>query len=182
MLRVIEEIDGAQALLHQTDLVLHFDGACESVGNGPRNPGGLGTYGWVITDFHENEIAYGYGVVTLNHSLPVPKGMICSTNNRAEYCALGFALRYLSDKKWRGSLNIRGDSQLVINQLTEEWDCNASHLRKLRARCLELAAVWPWSAMWVERLDNRRADQLSQRAYTEHTGLPFPITTKKGKR
>lgn len=90
-----------------SQLIINFDGACEP------NPQGWAVYGWIITDADGEEIAQGYGVAA-------KPGSKLATNNFAEYCGLGFALRWLASAGWKGELSIRGDSMLVINQLTEE--------------------------------------------------------------
>ena len=141
------------------ELTLHFDGACE-----PRNPGGVATYGWVLSTGHS-----GCGVVAT--------GGPTSTNNLAEWSALGFGLRWIADQKLKPEkLLIFGDSQLVVRQLNHEWACNKEHLQKLRARCEELlkAIDRPWAAEWIPREKNEDADALSRKAYTDHTGKPFP--------
>jgi ribonuclease HI len=151
-------------------LTLKFDGSCE-----PRNPGGVATYGYVITA-PDGSIVKETG------------GLVCkgagATNNVAEYSALGFALRFLGDEQWLGSLDIFGDSQLVIKQLTGEWACNKEHLQRLRARCLELldvVAKGKWTATWIPREQNKRADKHSQEAYERETGLTYPERRKKTK-
>lgn len=150
-------------------LHLYFDGLCEA-----RNPGGWSCYGWVLLDEAATNVASGHGV----SKKPGPT----STNNFAEYAALGFALRYLADEKWKGNkLRIWGDSQLVIRQITREWDCNKEHLQKLRQRCWDLldALGCRWSAEWVPRTRNEAADALSRLAYKEATGQDCPVREKQ---
>lgn len=147
-------------------LTLHFDGACE-----PVNPGGVATYGWLLATTGEPAqcLATGYGVAC--------DGGPLATNNFAEYCALGFGLRWIADHKPAlDELTIFGDSKLVIEQLNKRWNCNAEHLIKLRDRCFELLKLIdkPWSAQWIGRDFNSEADALSRRAYIESTGKPFP--------
>ena len=144
-------------------LCLYFDGACEP------NPGGWATYGWVLTTDSDAVLLEGHGVAS-------SMGDRRSTNNFAEYCALGFGLRHLLDSGWRGSLTICGDSMLVINQVRGSWQCKAEHLKPLLARCKgllrELAIDSAFA--WVPREQNSRADALSQLAYVEATGQRFP--------
>lgn len=150
-------------------LTVHFDGACE-----PRNPGGVATYGWTVHD-GEREIANGCGEVCRG-----PR----ATNNLAEWSALGFALRWIldhGDVLGPISLEMVGDSQLVVNQLRHEWACNKEHLQKLRARCEELIdQIKPcgWKVTWVPREQNEAADALSQAAYVKATGKKFPVRRK----
>ena len=148
------------------DLVLHFDGACWP------NPGGTSSCGWTIAVAGPD----GEAVEVASDSRALAKGPGV-TNNVAEWTALGFALRWLLDDGWTGGrLTIRGDSQLVINQLEGVWGCRDDRLRKLRARCLaildELACEW--TAEWVPRDGNARADALSVQAWEGAEGRPFP--------
>lgn len=137
------------------ELIVYFDGATE-----PANPGGVSTYGWIIID-NNQEVERHYGVSA--------EGGRRSTNNFSEYCALGFALRWLADKKWTGRLTIRGDSQVVIYQLSGRYDCNREHLRRLRDRCRELlkAIGNNYVLEWIPRNKNQRCDSLSRLAYVK---------------
>lgn len=149
-----------------------FDGACE-----PRNPGGVATCGWIV-EAEGRALEHGCSVVA--------NGGPNATNNFAEWCALGLALRWLVDNppdSWGFdeprapiTLEILGDSQLVVNQLVGSWKCNKPHLLALRDRCREhLQRVGlEWSARWIPREENERADALSRQAYIEKTGKPFP--------
>ena len=146
------------------ELGLYFDGSCE-----PCNPGGVATYGWIAE--HGGEVlASGSGIVA--------RGGPGSTNNVAEYSALGFGLRHLADRGWSGRLYIFGDSQLVVKQMGFVWACNKEHLQKLRARCLELLEkVCPgksYTLTWIPREQNAAADALSRQAYEQGTGKKYP--------
>lgn len=146
-------------------LAIYFDGSAE-----PSNPGGWATYGWIIYA-GETEIQCGKGVAA-------PKGHKNATNNYAEWCALGFALRWLHDQGWKGRLEIYGDSNLVVNQLTEEWKCNAPHLKLLRKRCWELLEGIDYSTTWIPRERNARCDELAREAYVEASGETYPERDK----
>lgn len=153
------------------DLVLHFDGACE-----PRNPGGVATYGWVITLPDDSVFANDCGVLC--------SGGPNATNNRAEYAALGFALRYLFDEIDQvDNLRIFGDSQLVIEQINGNWRCNAPHLVKMRDRCRQLLAALEcrYTLDWIPRELNEAADALSRKAYEKATGRKFPERRRKAR-
>jgi ribonuclease HI len=155
------------------DLTLYFDGACE-----PRNPGGTGSWGWVATH-PEGEVRTGSGAIP---AAPT------TTNNLAEWYALGHGLREIAERRAADPfqidmLIIRGDSQLVIRQLTGEWACRAANLQPLLKRCLELliAINAPYRAEWVPREQNAEADALSVKAWEEATGQPFPVRQRPGK-
>ena len=153
-------------------ILIYFDGACE-----PRNPGGLGTFGFIIRDLPGLEPVMGCGVLGDGPAM---------TNNVAEYAALGKALRWLSDNA-RGALAasdelvISGDSKLVCEQLAGKWACNAAGLKPLLARCKELLAGLGcrWSTRWMSRDENTAADSLTRAAFVGHTGKPFPVRPKK---
>ena len=139
----------------QMEVIIFFDGLCE-----PSNPSGHGCCGWIIWRGKKKSIGREY--VGINPTM---------TNNIAEYCALGFALKELAedvDKNKVKKLTILGDSQLVINQLNKEWKCNKEHLVKLRDRCLALLdaiGCEDWVARWIPREVNEDADKLSREAY-----------------
>lgn len=146
------------------NLKLYFDGACE-----PRNPGGIAVAAWWlerdgnVAKAGRREICRGPG----------------ATNNVAEWCALGLGLRHIADT-YTGipieELTIYGDSQLVINQLNDEWRCNDSRLRGFRDRCNVLLENigCKWSAVWIPREKNTFADHLTKLAYQEATGRQMP--------
>lgn len=146
-----------------------FDGACE-----PCNPGGVATCGWVI---------YGVDDLVLTEGSLVVGDGPNTTNNVAEYNALGFSLRWLTDHLDKivdaGQVNIFGDSRLVVEQVGGNWKCNKDHLRALRDRCRELMEslrkTHVVTLRWVPREENEAADALSRRAYESHTGKKFPM-------
>lgn len=157
------------------DLLLYCDGACE-----PVNPRGICTAGWVIFDASTKERL-------AEDAVYIREGDELSTNNTAEYCGLGFALRFLFDQQWRGRLQVRSDSQLLVNQVLEIWKCNKTHLQKLRARVWELLdqlrlkpitaeeeidfqsemGEKPCVITCIRRELNEDADALSKKAYEE---------------
>ena len=144
------------------NLILSFDGACEP------NPGGVATYGWVIEELRAGKpflLEDGNGMAKVQNA----------TNNVAEYHGLGHGLKAVA-RLHPSSLEIRGDSQLVLNQLTGAWQCNAEHLVKLRDRCREILKEigCQWTTTWVGRDGNTEADSLSVKAYEKATGKPFP--------
>jgi len=141
------------------DLHLAFDGSCE-----PKNPGGVASIGWLINDkLTGKRLAQGAQVVADGGKL--------ATNNFAEYCALGFPLRWLKEQGWRGQLLVTGDSKLVVCQVKREWNCNAEHLQKLRQRVwdlfeeMELERGKNLIVRWVPREENEDADALGRDRY-----------------
>jgi ribonuclease HI len=154
------------------DVIIYFDGACE-----PTNPGGMGTYGFVVQ--------HRYSADAADPPRPVHKHYGCCgdgptmTNNVAEYMGLGHALRWIKDHSRKAeitSLTVRGDSKLVIHQMTGEWASNKPHLARLRDRCRQLLKDLGCEVRfeWVGRDRNTEADELTRQAYTVATGEPFP--------
>jgi ribonuclease HI len=112
-------------------ITIYCDGACE-----PKNPGGIATIGWLIcqTSNEKNVLVQECRVVADGE-----QGDENATNNYAEYCALGFALRWLKDSGWDGEeLIVRADSQLLIKQVLGEWKCKSERLLPLRQRVWDL--------------------------------------------
>jgi len=145
---------------------IFFDGACE-----PGNPGGWGTYGYVIKLAGHPDIE-GHGSLGRNPQM---------TNNISEYHALFSALKALQIKL--GSLDfelisIYGDSKLVINQLTEEWRCKSPHLQERLKQCQDLLVAMDifWVAEWIPREKNIIADALSRKALK---GIPEYVNRNK---
>lgn len=89
------------------------------------------------------------------------------TNNVAEYTAI---IRGLERARELGvdDIAIRGDSNLVIQQLTGKFRVTAPRLRPLYQRVQELAAEFHQvDARWIPREENKRADKLSYQALAD---------------
>lgn len=129
-----------------------FDGACE-----PVNPGGLGTYGFVVRQ-GERLLVRQSGVVPDIAGTPM-------TGNVAEYVALLLLLEWLAAHPG-GATRIEGDSKLIVMQVRGEWAANVPVLRMLRDKC---RALLPASARLVHigREKNGEADALTHLAYVE---------------
>jgi len=87
-----------------------------------------------------------------------------ATNNVAEYRALlaavDAALAYAPTR-----LELRGDSQLIVRQMTGEYRTRDATLAQLREDVLgALDAVQEWSIRHVDREGNARADALAAAA------------------
>lgn len=130
-----------------------FDGACE-----PVNPGGVGTYGFVVRD-GDRLVRTQHGVV------PAAEG-VAMTNNVAEYAALLFLAEWLRDHVAGQEVHVHGDSRIVVEQVAGRMKANAPHLRHLRdlARAALPAGV---QLVHVMRERNVEADALTHRAYEE---------------
>jgi len=137
-------------------VIVHFDGACE-----PARGGGVATFGYTID---------GGGWDLEDSGLAVRPYSEHATNNVAEYVAAIQALERLHGLGWAGMLEVRGDSQLVIQQMRGEYVVRAPHLKEYHARLAQLAATFAevrW--VWVPREQNARADALSKQALVEHS-------------
>lgn len=94
-----------------------------------------------------------------------------TTNNVAEYRALEAALE-LATKNGVSSLTVRGDSQLIIKQVTGEWNANEK-LDRLRDGIRDqLSAFASVEFEHINRNDNRAADSLANRALDASQACP----------
>lgn len=143
---------------------LYFDGACE-----PKNPGGIATFGWLIFQA-DKRLAWGYGEAKRGEG---------ATNNLAEYYALLHALQAAKDLSITPDI-IKGDSQLVVNQVNGQWAINKPHLAALVSEVKELN---PILLTWIPREQNEAADSLSRKAYQiarTKNGEPWNLRFKGG--
>jgi ribonuclease HI len=126
---------------------LWFDGACEPSNPGPMSIGAL----LISPDGERFEFSdrIGHG-----------------TNNVAEYRAM---IRGLEEAVLRGAtaIDVRGDSQLVIRQLTGEYSVKAKEMRAEFNKAMGLLRrIGNWKAFWVPREENTQADALSKKHVT----------------
>lgn len=124
-------------------IILYFDGGIKG-----GNPGGAPTYGWVL----EQD---GVTVAEGNGLAQGPR-----TNNVAEWAGLIAGLRALAERGIEDA-EVRGDSELVINQMTGVYRCKAAHLRAFYDEAQRLRARHVFR--WVPRELNKRADELAGR-------------------
>lgn len=124
----------------------YFDGASKG------NPGQAGI-GCVLID--------PQGKTIWEHS----ESIGTATNNEAEYTAL---IRLLENALGFGvkEIQVRGDSQLVVNQVNGNWKINHTHLFVLceEVRIL-LDGFEKTKLSWVPREKNKQADRLSNAAF-----------------
>ena len=123
---------------------LYFDGASRG------NPGPAAA-GWVLVS--------GDGIVD-----EAGERLGRATNNQAEYRALVAGLEAARDHGF-DEVEIRGDSELVVKQVTGEWNTNDPTLREHRVTVHELLQGFErWSITHVPRGVNDRADDLANEA------------------
>lgn len=139
-------------------LYVYFDGLCE-----PRNPGGVATYGIVIQQGNET-IHEESG---LADAKPYSQD---ASNNVAEYSAIIRALEYLDKNSLTGSeIVLRGDSRLIINQLTGVYKVKSLRIIDLHHTAKKLIQKFKNLRMeWVNRELNQEADELSRIAYKRY--------------
>ncbi len=121
----------------------HFDGAARG------NPGPAGA-----------------GAVLFRQGLPVwrraqPLGE--RTNNEAEYLALKLLMEEMASLGLKNP-EIRGDSRLVICQMSGQWKIKEPRLQKLAEPLKALAQELGARFRWVPREQNAEADRLSNYA------------------
>lgn len=133
-----------------TTWTIYFDGACE-----PKNPGGYACYGWCLFSPDNCLIASGSGCDGHGEG---------QTNNTAEYAALENALLYIKEQNLTIPLLCKGDSMLVVNQVSLKWNCKKKHLEIRRDRIRNLLEIVgrPWKMQWIPREENEEADMLSK--------------------
>jgi ribonuclease HI len=105
-------------------------------------------------------IAAGAAVIILaeGKSLTMARYMERATNNEAEYTGLVIGLEKAQELGLK-SLEIRGDSQLVINQVKGDWKVKSESLRPFYQRACQLVAGFDQvSWRWIERAKNSLAD------------------------
>ncbi|EMA48023.1 ribonuclease HI [Halococcus saccharolyticus] len=137
------------ALLRETGGRAHcyFDGASRG------NPGPA-AIGWVIVT---SEGIVDEGSERIDDT----------TNNRAEYEALLRVLGVAREYDF-GTADVRGDSQLVVEQVRGAWNTNEPALRERRVRVRELLDGFDdWSIEHVPREANDRADGLANEAFED---------------
>ncbi|MDO4988806.1 MAG: ribonuclease HI family protein [Synergistes sp.] len=122
----------------------YFDGASRG------NPGEAGAGAYLADD--EGNIIW---------ETARPLGI--KTNNEAEYNAL---ILLLTAAKERGvsELIVRGDSKLVISQISRQWKINLPHLRTLAQKAWLISDGMNIQYEWIPREQNRHADKLSNDA------------------
>ena len=135
----------------------HFDGACE-----PFNPGGHGSCAAVIS----------VGETTAFRATRYLGQRPSMTNNVAEYLGVILLLNELEKLYSAIALPpaiIRGDSQLVINQLRGKWRAGrGAYLPYYRiAKQLVDNLQGQISFEWIRREQNEECDSLSKKALLE---------------
>ncbi|MFC4401733.1 reverse transcriptase-like protein [Gracilibacillus xinjiangensis] len=133
------------------DIMLYFDGGFDH----ETLQSGLGC----VIYYKQNGISYRIRKNALVSEL--------ETNNEAEYAALHFGLKHLEEMGVHHMpITIKGDSKVVINQLTDEWPCLEETLSQWIDRIEESLAILGTVPIYqvVSRKNNQEADQLATQA------------------
>jgi len=136
------------------ELTLHFDGGAKP------NPG-IGTFGYVIRSNETETVLEEAG------GLCKKDGITRSnvTNNEAEYEGLIIGMERAYDL---GTCNliIKGDSELVINQMNGVYKCKSINLKPLFARAEQIAGQFTKvTFIHVPRGENACADRQAKMAH-----------------
>jgi ribonuclease HI len=122
------------------DLVAYVDGG--SLGN--PGPAGVGV---VIEGSESGRITIG-------------KWIGRQDNNVAEYLALLEALQCAVTMKAR-KLHVYSDSEVVVRQMTGEYNCRSSRLYSLNWTCRKLARSLEFTISYIRRENNAEANSLA---------------------
>ncbi len=143
---------------------LYFDGACE-----PINPGGHGTYGFVVKEGDEI-VKKGSGYLGKGDDM---------TNNVAEYTAMIEGVKYIKDNYGENEIQVYGDSQLVIRQMIGRYAVRSERIRPLWKEARDIAKELDISYQWIPREQNEDADALTIQEYEDKA---FPKRKEKAEK
>lgn len=97
-----------------------------------------------------------------------------ATNNEAEYTGLIIGLEKAIALGCK-AIRIKGDSNLVVNQVNGQWEVRVYHLRPLCDLAQQLLAKFDIASLtWIKRNKNQWADWACNCAMNEAEGLPAP--------
>src|SRR6266446_8518076 len=120
----------------------------------------------------------GIGVVIdggLDGTIRIAKPIGRQDNNVAEYLALLEALQCAVTLKAR-KLHVYSDSQVVVRQMTGQYNCRSSRLYSLNWVCRKLARSLTFTISYIRREHNAEANSLAGAA--AHGRQPTSIQTQ----
>jgi ribonuclease HI len=126
-----------------SDLVAYVDGGS----HGNPGPSGIG----VVIEGPDGE------------TTRIAKWIGHQDNNVAEYVALLEALQHAIEVSAR-ALHVFSDSEVVVKQMTGEYDCRSSRLYSLNWTCRKLARSVEFSIAYIPREQNYQANELANGA------------------
>jgi ribonuclease HI len=125
------------------DLIAYVDGGS----HGSPGPSGIG----VVIEKPDGEL------------VRIAKWIGHHDNNVAEYAALLEALRYALELK-ATTLHVYSDSELVVKQMTGEYNCRSPRLYSLNWTCRKLARSLNFRIAHIPREQNQEANRLANHA------------------
>lgn len=150
--KIINKSEYTTATSRTIEATLHFDGASRG------NPGEAATGYELAGDIADNAITGGSHIGK-------------ATNNQAEYDALIEGIERAVEHGVT-DLTIHGDSQLIVKQVTGEYNCNDGVLQRKLHKVMDLLKRFDtWTIEHVQRDDNSTADELANEvldAYTDY--------------
>jgi ribonuclease HI len=124
-------------------------------GSSKGNPGPA-QCGWAILDDQDNIVDHKSKKATVDR-----------TNNYAEYMGLIELFRYLIISHDIVTIEIFGDSKLVIEQVKGKWKCKSPNLKPLWIEAVKLFEYLTTfkhiTLTWIPREQNTIADSLAQK-------------------
>jgi ribonuclease HI len=131
-----------------TPAIIHFDGGARPPDNGPA------AIGYTVERGGSTE---GSGHDRIG----------TATCNEAEYHALIRGLEVASEKGYT-EVEARGDSQLIVRQVTGDWQTKEPRLRELRDHVREVTEEFEqFEIRHIPREENREADALVEQAFSD---------------
>ena len=85
------------------------------------------------------------------------------TNNEAEYQSV-ILLLTMAKQFNISSIEVRGDSSLVVNQMNGVWKVKEPRMKALKAEAQSIMTDMKVTFKWVPREENSNADKLSNYA------------------
>ena len=133
---------------------VYFDGLCQ-----PCNPGGTACYAFIVKNG--------------DHTIHTKSGLAAdnSTNNVGEYTGLIRALQWLLENDYQNeNIVIKGDSQLVIQQIKRKFKVKASNIIPLYHNAISLISKFKHIQFeLISRGQNKEADKLANYAYKSYS-------------
>jgi ribonuclease HI len=149
-------------------ITLNFDGAC-----GPYNPGGHMGCGVIIKD-KDNKVLH-----TIQQQYSPEQFNNETSNNLAEYIALILGLQWCIDNNYT-QVNVIGDSQLVINQMTNKFKIKSGVYVEKAYQAKEMITKFSnINFTHVKREFNTEADELSTIIVDGYNSQTDPIRFRK---
>ncbi|PKG24066.1 reverse transcriptase-like protein [Niallia nealsonii] len=133
------------------DFLIYFDGGYQK----EEKLAGIG----VVLFFHQGKKKYRIRANEVFHEM--------ETNNEAEYAAFYHALNLLQELNVQGATcEFKGDSQVVLQQLSGEWPCYEEELNRWLDRIEKKTAELKIQTIYtpIGRNENKEADKLATQA------------------